>query len=598
MKRLFLPFLLFLLPLFIFSQEEEPIYTDTVDIVDFLEDAYLDGGKYKLGSGYSLRKVVVTSGFEILNDSIFAKWKNKYIESKEEKFSDSALIQVSSGIWERLNKRLLLKGEKIVFEDKIEIRNCYFNTPGFFFDRELRYALVSDLVKFENFEFNRFYFSENTSDVGIVFDNCYFNKTGYSWFKNNVGLFLSNCEFEDGWRYYSSNILEMDNCIINNGCELRNLKNIKISNCSFQLNSCDTLIFDSTDNIVYEKPGGYEKIADVDSSKMDNLRSANRVVGNPLKINYDEDKSEKTESILIENSSFSSSCEENWILIRTETNYLEVLNNKIPMRLNFQNTKIENSFSFLNNSDIRGVSINNLLFSELKNYVDWNSIKGYKLEFKDENDGLYSEHLYQYYSPIDTQVLYNEAKYNKAIEMYKFLYDNYKTQGNTLSANGCYAEMKQVETQRWKYLYHEDKSFESFFRWQLNSFLSYFTDYGTNPAKAVVKSGWVIFLFAIFYLFFPSDWDVSNRSQLLAKMKDLVNKNREKSFGNTLAFVSYSMFIHALNAITLSLNAFTTLGFGDIPTRGAARYVTIVQGFIGWFLLTIFSVSLINQVLG
>jgi hypothetical protein len=65
-----------------------------------------------------------------------------------------------------------------------------------------------------------------------------------------------------------------------------------------------------------------------------------------------------------------------------------------------------------------------------------------------------------------------------------------------------------------------------------------------------------------------------------------------------LGFLLYTGFIHLLNALTLSLNAFTTLGFGDIPPHGAARYVTIVQGFIGWFLLTIFSVSLINQVLG
>jgi hypothetical protein len=52
-----------------------------------------------------------------------------------------------------------------------------------------------------------------------------------------------------------------------------------------------------------------------------------------------------------------------------------------------------------------------------------------------------------------------------------------------------------------------------------------------------------------------------------------------------------------LNAITLSLNSFVTLGFGNIPTKGAARYVCIFQGFLGWFLLSIFTVALINQVL-
>ena len=52
-----------------------------------------------------------------------------------------------------------------------------------------------------------------------------------------------------------------------------------------------------------------------------------------------------------------------------------------------------------------------------------------------------------------------------------------------------------------------------------------------------------------------------------------------------------------VNAFTLSLNSFVTLGFGTIPTSGLARYVCILQGFLGWFLLSIFTASLINQVM-
>ena len=55
--------------------------------------------------------------------------------------------------------------------------------------------------------------------------------------------------------------------------------------------------------------------------------------------------------------------------------------------------------------------------------------------------------------------------------------------------------------------------------------------------------------------------------------------------------------ISLINAITLSLNSFTTLGFGTIPTKGVARYLCIIEGFLGWFLLSIFTVALINQVL-
>jgi len=34
-----------------------------------------------------------------------------------------------------------------------------------------------------------------------------------------------------------------------------------------------------------------------------------------------------------------------------------------------------------------------------------------------------------------------------------------------------------------------------------------------------------------------------------------------------------------------------------IPIKGLPRYLAIIQGFIGWFMLTIFSVSLISQLL-
>lgn len=59
----------------------------------------------------------------------------------------------------------------------------------------------------------------------------------------------------------------------------------------------------------------------------------------------------------------------------------------------------------------------------------------------------------------------------------------------------------------------------------------------------------------------------------------------------------FDLLIKFINALTLSLNTFTTLGFGEIPTKGFPRYLSIIQGFIGWFMLSIFSVSLISQIL-
>ncbi len=61
--------------------------------------------------------------------------------------------------------------------------------------------------------------------------------------------------------------------------------------------------------------------------------------------------------------------------------------------------------------------------------------------------------------------------------------------------------------------------------------------------------------------------------------------------------VFWFFLIHVLDSVALSLNVFSTLGFGQIPIKGIVRYLTIVEGFIGWFLLSIFSVSLISQVI-
>ncbi|MFA9392796.1 MAG: hypothetical protein ACERKD_23510 [Prolixibacteraceae bacterium] len=62
-------------------------------------------------------------------------------------------------------------------------------------------------------------------------------------------------------------------------------------------------------------------------------------------------------------------------------------------------------------------------------------------------------------------------------------------------------------------------------------------------------------------------------------------------------YMIYLGFVRALNSTTLSINVFSTLGFGAIPVKGVSRYITILEGFIGWFLLSIFSVSLISQML-
>lgn len=80
-------------------------------------------------------------------------------------------------------------------------------------------------------------------------------------------------------------------------------------------------------------------------------------------------------------------------------------------------------------------------------------------------------------------------------------------------------------------------------------------------------------------------------------------KGRRKALATVLYGFIIFLVLSALllkrivDCLTLSLNAFSTLGFGEIPVEGAAKYFTVVEGFVGWFLLSIFSVALISQII-
>ncbi|MFK5891103.1 MAG: hypothetical protein QM486_10290 [Flavobacteriaceae bacterium] len=272
-----------------------------------------------------------------------------------------------------------------------------------------------------------------------------------------------------------------------------------------------------------------------------------------------------------------------------------------------------------------------------------------------------------------------ENAYKDEMRLLGNFYDFYKKQHDTEYANEVYIELKELETQRFAYLYGSNPSFKTYFTWKINQFLDVFSAYGTKPSQAVIASIYVVLFFAFVYLFFPNSWDSMSRNKLMRRMTlftkyfrknegikeiyeeerrhDIMTFNEFRSYMNESKkeipgyfiwltkpiyyFSSYNykmtgrilkytdilkgkwielppkrryttsiimalwifiliildLFVKFLNALTLSINTFTTLGFGEIPIKGIPRYLAIIQGFIGWFMLTIFSVSLISQLL-
>ena len=280
---------------------------------------------------------------------------------------------------------------------------------------------------------------------------------------------------------------------------------------------------------------------------------------------------------------------------------------------------------------------------------------------------------------LDSVRYYNKSAFTMDMASKGLYYDHYKNKYETETANEVYMEMKDMETRRLEVLYEQNPSFKTYFKWKVNQFLKLFSDYGTEPSKAIVFSVYVILFFALIYLFFPNSWDRHGRKRIVnrymfflkymdkkagihevyledkrdellefeafksiiaAKQKrvpkiftatalplynwavsgthisaailrriDIIRGTWEglpasKRIGKSVLLVAafivaiiYDLFIKLLNALMLSINTFTTLGFGEIPIKGLPRYLAIIQGFIGWFMLTIFSVSLISQLL-
>ncbi len=64
-------------------------------------------------------------------------------------------------------------------------------------------------------------------------------------------------------------------------------------------------------------------------------------------------------------------------------------------------------------------------------------------------------------------------------------------------------------------------------------------------------------------------------------------------------FIIYVTVVKFLNSFVLSINSFFVIGFGALPEEeeGIAMYLSIIEGIIGWFLLTIFTITLLSQVL-
>ena len=271
-----------------------------------------------------------------------------------------------------------------------------------------------------------------------------------------------------------------------------------------------------------------------------------------------------------------------------------VFDNTLTSNLDLTSSQAKSRFRFDNN--ISGfIGLNSFTLSETNNDINWYDFKGKLAGVRHENVNDYSDSLIvnrvnTLADMKDTIMVYS------VIRDYYQLYSIFKSNGNIKYANSAYAQMKDIETLRLNYEYSQSENLNDWFGWRLAQIMKIYTNHGTNPARALVLSFYIILFFSFIYIFFPSDWDTKSKSEILKNLKSALDKKESGTFMAISKFIFF-FIVSMFNALTLSLNSFTTLGFGSIPTHGVAKYICILEGFIGWFLLLLFGVALINQVL-
>ena len=287
---------------------------------------------------------------------------------------------------------------------------------------------------------------------------------------------------------------------------------------------------------------------------------------------------------------------------------------------------------------------------------------------------------YEEFQDIDTSYTINYMNRLDALTTQYRQFINILDQKGSDDKKGLVISLKDLQTNKKSFQYYINPNLENWFNWRGSQFLKWYSDYGTNPFKALLYCFWAMLYFAMFYFIFYNEWDKIDRGFLIKRFnsvmdyfttekriedfyssthdkemttftefKNTLDKNKiympgmlaslakpiyqisllrykllnfsykkaefmagrkwvdlEKkdrywigtlTFFLTLTYIIYLIFIRALNSIVLSINAFSTLGFGQIPVRGFTKYVAIIEGFIGWFLLSVFIVSLLSQMM-
>ncbi len=522
------------------------------------------------------------------------------------------------------DKRYLNGGEQLTVDKGIAFSSCHF--PGIFW------------FMFRNTTFNECISFVNSSGMRMVFKDCVFKGP----FLLRVGTFakffeFENCTFERGFSVLEGATIE---------------EHLSFKNCTFKYN--ESYIKDPRVNKAQFNIGELRECPHY-------FYFANNLT--ELDVKFEDCKFEEVKTthekfsfyIDLSHSSFKS---------------LEFSNCTIGAPLDLSFVNVSNQFKIYHSTTSK-VAAEAISFNSSNSKLDWANFSGQKLQVL--KDGK------TFMNGKDIINLDDKYYFETLISVYTLFYHTYKDQGNTLSANACYVEWKDIETAYLRNRLNHQFNSRTWFNWFMNAFLKTFCDYGTNPFKSLTWSLIVMLVFSLIFMIYLWNFDTTEHKDIRFVFKNFglyfvggkslieigetmvpaktkqasaeelsnfiyqfkkglpwyyrifgMNLSRPKFSFRSMFFYRFAhkllgkweeanqgkriwvavvvslwifgifikiLLIRIFDAFTMSLNSFSTLGYGDLPRSEGMRYLSIIEGFIGWFLLSIFSVSLISQII-
>lgn len=146
---------------------------------------------------------------------------------------------------------------------------------------------------------------------------------------------------------------------------------------------------------------------------------------------------------------------------------------------------------------------------------------------------------------------------------YSVLIKSFKDCGQYEDADDAYYEYRVRKRERFKKWYQPIRILELIV-------LDWTCGYGTKPSRAIIFSIGLIFIFSLVYM--------RNGAIRQRDRPEQSPENIRKRFGNSVYF---------------SVNTFTTVGFGDwYPAKRCSKFMAMIEGFLGWIMLSLFLITL------